>query len=405
MEIYLIGAGCGPGTLTNEGRETLGKAGLVIGSKRLMDELKSLFRPEARSFTEIIPERILARIRESETLPAEGVDLTAAVLFSGDCGFYSGAFRLSELFQKEDISCRIIPGISSVQLFSARIARPWQAWRLVSGHGRGLSVTSEMMHGKDTLFLTDRENSPKTICKALCAAGLDDTLITVGENLGLPDERIIKGTAKTLTEEDFAPLSVLLAEKVPVPIGFAGLCDHEMIRGDVPMTKQEVRAAVVCHLQPKPFETIWDVGAGTGSVSAALAQAARYGEVYAVECEADACRLIEDNRRKHAVWNLNIVERRAPEALWDLPVPDAVFIGGTNGKLEDILDVIIKKNPDARICISALLVETLGTAAAAFSARSIPFTVTEISVAVSAPVVGKHMMRAQNPVWLIERQL
>ena len=99
------------------------------------------------------------------------------------------------------------------------------------------------------------------------------------------------------------------------------------------MTKQEVRAAALAKLAVRPADTLWDVGAGTGSVSVELALAAPQGHVYAVECEPDACALIRRNREKFAAWNLSLIEGRAPAALEALPAPDAVFIGGTKGSM------------------------------------------------------------------------
>ncbi len=408
MEINLVGIGCGLGTLTTEGIVAVRSASVVIGAKRLLDEMGNLCRPDTEMYAAISAEDICKRIRKAAEDEKGGNEKpdgsVVTVLFSGDCGFYSGAAGLSELLKAEGLNYRVIPGISSVQLMSARISRPWQDWHLVSGHGRKIDVIAEMMHGKDTLFLTDSATSPAAICKALCAAGLHETAVCVGERLGLPDERILSGTAEETAGGEHAALSVLFVEKIPVPKTYAGILDEEMIRGKVPMTKQEVRAAAVSHLQPLPSDTVWDVGAGTGSVSAALAQAARYGRVYAVEHKEEACALIEENRRAQAVWNLQVVKGRAPEALEDLPAPDAVFIGGSEGQLENIIDLVLRKNKDARICISALLVETLGTAAAAFTARGIPFTVTEAAISQSSEIAGKHMMKAQNPIWLIDRR-
>lgn len=97
------------------------------------------------------------------------------------------------------------------------------------------------------------------------------------------------------------------------------------------MTKQEVRAAALAKLAVQPGDTLWDVGAGTGSVSVELALAAPRGHVYAVECDPEACGLIRQNRERFHACNLTLVEGRAPAALADLPAPDAVFIGGTKG--------------------------------------------------------------------------
>ena len=118
------------------------------------------------------------------------------------------------------------------------------------------------------------------------------------------------------------------------------------------MTKQEVRAAALAKLAVRPADTLWDVGAGTGSVSVELALAAPQGHVYAVECEPDACALIRRNREKFAAWNLSLIEGRAPAALEALPAPDAVFIGGTKGSMAAVVDINLDSILVFLICLS-----------------------------------------------------
>ena len=167
------------------------------------------------------------------------------------------------------------------------------------------------------------------------------------------------------------------------------------------MTKQEVRAAALAKLAVRPADTLWDVGAGTGSVSVELALAAPKGRVYAVECAPDACTLIRQNREKFRAFNLTLLEGRAPGALADLPAPDAVFIGGTKGGMEGVLDAVLAKNPDARICISAIALETLSAAVAALTARGLTAEVAQIAVSRTKPAGRLHLLMANNPIFLI----
>ena len=167
------------------------------------------------------------------------------------------------------------------------------------------------------------------------------------------------------------------------------------------MTKQEVRAAVLAKLAVRPEDILWDVGAGTGSVSVELALAAPRGRVYAVECRPEGCALIKANREKFRTRNLVLVEGLAPAALSDLPAPDAVFIGGSKGSLAAIVDAALDKNPDARICVSAIALETLSAAVAALTAKGRNVQVSQIAVSRAKAVGGLHLMMAQNPIYLI----
>ena len=167
------------------------------------------------------------------------------------------------------------------------------------------------------------------------------------------------------------------------------------------MTKQEVRAAALAKLAVTPTDTLWDVGAGTGSVSVELALAAPAGQVYAVECDPEACALIQQNREKFAAYNLTLVEGKAPEALDALPAPDAVFIGGTKGNMDAVIDVVLHKNPDARLCIAAIALETLSAAVAALTAHGLAAEVTQIAVSRTKTAGSLHLLMANNPVFLI----
>ena len=133
----------------------------------------------------------------------------------------------------------------------------------------------------------------------------------VGENLGTEAEAIRYGSAAELAGQSFAPLSVLLVENFSLPpLRTPGWPDEAFLRGEVPMTKQEVRAAALAKLAVTPTDTLWDVGAGTGSVSVELALAAPAGQVYAVECDPEACALIQKNREKFSAYNRAVHRKR-----------------------------------------------------------------------------------------------
>ena len=168
------------------------------------------------------------------------------------------------------------------------------------------------------------------------------------------------------------------------------------------MTKQEVRAAALALLAPRPGDCLWDLGAGTGSVSVELALAAPEGQVYAVERNADAQALILENRRKFGLHNLTLISGAAPEALAGLPAPDRVFVGGTGGHMAETLAAVHTANPAARVVISAIAIESLSAALAALQAQGFEaIQVSQISVCRSRPAGGLHLMMAQNPVYLI----
>ena len=392
--ITLIGMGAGtPETLTAQSLAALQRADWIFGAKRLLEQLPAGCTEHRKALYKA--EEILAWIAQTK---AE----TPVVLYSGDTGFYSGAAGLLEQLRIQGQEATVLPGLSSVQLLAAALGRPWQDWKLVSAHGCACDPVAACSAGQPVFFLTGGAETPDTLCAALVQAGLGKTAVTVGEQLGTAAQRITQGTAAEIAGQSFASLSVLLVEAVPVPIRRTpGLPDEAFLRGEVPMTKQEIRAAALAKLGVRPEETLWDVGAGTGSVSVELALAAPCGRVYAVECEPDACTLIRKNREKFAAKNLILIEGRAPQALEALPAPDAVFIGGTKGGMAAVVDAVLAKNPHARICISAIALETLSAAIAALTAQGLSAEVTQIAVSRTRPAGRLHLLTANNPIFLI----
>ena len=394
MNVTLIGMGSGqPENLTLQGLAALRQADLILGARRLLAVLPAgCTENRAAAYR---PDEV------AELLQTSGAE-NAVLVYSGDTGFYSGASAMMEKLEALGVRARVLPGLSSIQLLAAALGRPWQGWNLVSAHGRTCDPVAECMQGRPTFFLTGGSEDPATLCAQLEAEGFGDVQGVVGQCLGTPEEKLFRGSVKELAAGRFNSLSVLLVEAVEgLPRRAPGLPDEAFERGDVPMTKQEVRAAVLAKLAVRPEDILWDVGAGTGSVSVELALAAPRGRVYAVECRPEGCALIKVNREKFRTRNLVLVEGLAPDALSDLPAPDAVFIGGSKGSLAAIVDAALDKNPDARICVSAIALETLSAAVTALTAKGRTVQVSQIAVSRAKAVGGLHLMMAQNPIYLI----
>ena len=394
MNVTLIGMGSGqPENLTLQGLAALRQADLILGARRLLAVLPAgCTENRAAAYR---PDEV------AELLQTSGAE-NAVLVYSGDTGFYSGASSMMEKLEALGVRARVLPGLSSIQLLAAALGRPWQGWNLVSAHGRTCDPVAECMQGRPTFFLTGGSEDPATLCAQLAAEGFGDVQGVVGQCLGTPEEKLFRGSVKELAAGRFNSLSVLLVEATEVlPRRAPGLPDEAFERGDVPMTKQEVRAAVLAKLAVRPEDILWDVGAGTGSVSVELALAAPRGRVYAVECRPEGCALIKANREKFRTRNLVLVEGLAPAALSDLPAPDAVFIGGSKGSLAAIVDAALDKNPDARICVSAIALESLSAAVAALTAKGRNVQVSQIAVSRAKAVGGLHLMMAQNPIYLI----
>ena len=392
MKVSLIAMGAGAGTLTLGALAALQRAGLILGAPRLLELVPDIYK--AKRVSAVRTEDLLQLIEESQ-------EENIAAVFSGDVGFYSGACLLSQRLEEKGIEWECMPGVSSVQLLAAHLGCPWQDWALISAHGRACDPVLPVMQGKSVLFLTGGENTAAVLCQKLTAAGLGALPVCAGQNLGMPEEKILRGTAQQLAESAMSPLTVLLTAPLESPYAEYGpaLPDEVFERSKVPMTKQSVRAVILSQLHPEKTDVCWDVGGGTGSVAIMLSRAA--GRVYSVETNPEAFALMQKNREKLGAWNMTALLGTAPEALEDLPRPDKVFIGGSKGNLPGILQVILAKNPAARICASAVTLETLHTASRAMQKQGLAPRITQVSVSESKVVGSLHMMLAQNPVWLI----
>ncbi|MCD8354888.1 MAG: precorrin-6Y C5,15-methyltransferase (decarboxylating) subunit CbiT [Clostridiales bacterium] len=397
MKVYLIGVGMGnPDLLTREAERAIQGSGLLLGAERLLVEFSSLN----------IPRKPLVKPGDIAAALAGWDGEQASVLLSGDIGFYSGAKSLYPLLDGYEVVS--LPGVSSLSYFCAKCCIPWQDVYSISCHGRDGGIVSAVQSHEKTFILTGGAFRVEQLCRQLADAGLGNLTAWAGEWLSYSNERILRSTVAELAEQHFENLAVLLVEN-PHPIHpefqAPGLPDDVFLRGKVPMTKEEVRALAVSKLRLGRRDVVWDVGAGTGSVSVECALRVPEGQVCAVERKADAARLICQNRDKFCLSNLYLTEGEAPACLENLPAPDRVFVGGSGGELRGIVAAALEKNAGARIVVSAVTLETLTAALDVMKQFHFQETeVVQVSVSRSAQVGSYHMMKAENPVYLISME-
>ena len=386
--LYVIGAG--PGSkdmLTGEAVSAMNESELVWCAKR-NDELV----PEAkrRSLTPFG-----AAMDEMEQALKQGKQVSA--LLSGDTGLYSLLPLLNKRFGAENI--QVICGVSSVQALCARLGMSWQDAKIVSAHGRTLSKSALCHHARinpKTIVLLDGENNPKWVCDVLREGGLGGLELYIGEKLSYEDE-----SAGPYEDREYDPLSVaLIVNGAPQrDVRPSGLDDDEFIRGKTPMTKSEIRAQVMSKLRLSSDSVVWDVGAGTGSVSVECALNCPLGEVYAVERDEDALKLIGQNREKFSAFNISIVPGSAPEALEGLPAPTHVFLGGTGGETEEILKTLEGLDRTIRVCATAVTMESAELYMKLLSGYA-DFSAAQVAVSRLEKMGRYNMFRAQNPVFV-----
>lgn len=410
-KVTIIGAGPGnPDLLSRAALDAIDIADVVIGAHRALAGI------------DVPPDVVRCELVKTADIVAALTDAAswqrAVVVMTGDVGLFSGARRLVEALSGDaQVDVRVIPGISSASYLAARLARPWQDWRFASAHGVACDIVIEAERAGELFLVTSGGEDPSRLSGELVQAGFGDARVTVAERLSYPDERITCATASEITGQTFDDLNVMLidfaggagssagasrAASSRWPYASSGIPDELFIRGDVPMTKQEVRAVALAKLRLTATDTVWDVGAGTGSVSIEAALVARAGSVWAVERNAAGVRLIRENADAFGCGNVHAVPGVAPEALAKLPVPDAVFVGGSAGELPSIVEAALEKNSQVRLCVPCVTVETLTEACALFSgSRFKGFEACQVSAARAEAVGSHHLMKAQNPVFLV----
>ena len=185
---------------------------------------------------------------------------------------------------------------------------------------------------------------------------------------------------------------------------FLGIADEEFIRQDVPMTKQEIRILSLVKAQIAPDAVIYDIGAGTGSLSIEAARLAPKGEVYAIERSSEGINLIRANAANFAVTNMQVIQAEAPDGLADLPEADAILIGGSGSRLPEILETVTPKLKQAgRLVLNCITVQTLMQCIEFMRKHSDTYIYEAIQVQVTRlQQVGTYdMAKANNPIYIV----
>ncbi|MBR2529010.1 MAG: precorrin-6A reductase [Blautia sp.] len=397
--IALIGIGMGSGgTLTEAAREELKRAELVIGARRMADAVATVGQALVYEYRS---EEIMKQIKahpECERI---------AVVLSGDIGFYSGARKLREALCGFPCTLEVLCGVSSVNYFMAKAGLSWDDAVITSVHGRNSNLVSLMVHHEKVFAILGTQDGVSSLARRLTEYGWGNIVLYVGEKLSYEDEKIFHAPAFELTEYQSDPLSVVCSlNQYYIPLRAThGLPDGVFERGKAPMTKEEIRAVSLSKLRLYQDSICYDVGAGTGSVSVEMALRCDQGCVYAIEKKPEALELIEKNKRKFAVDNLEIIPGQAPEVLENLPAPTHAFIGGSSGNLGRIVALLREKNPEVRLVINCITLETLTETLAVL--KSLGFEKEEIvsvTTARSKSVGSYHMMMGENPIYIVTCQ-
>lgn len=403
-KVYIIGVGpSGGSSLTPETRRLTDQAELIFGGERLLEMFPktSAQRVVIRNNLAEVTERIKANLGQKRM----------AVLASGDPSFYGIAKYLIGKLGKDIFE--IIPNVSSMQLAFAKIKESWDGAVFTSVHSRPIEDIVETVRSSHKIgIFTDEEHSPTTIARVLLAHGIDGYQAYVCQDLGGENERVIETDLYSLSKMKFSYLNILIllrvqqkkAQGAPCP-RLLGIPDEEFHRrrpeGGL-ITKLEVRAVSLAKMSLAADSVMWDIGAGSGAVSIEASFLARNGRIFAIEKNTKDVAIIRKNLQRLGVSNAKVIQALAPDGLGDLPNPTVVFIGGSGGRMQAILDIACHRlKPGGRIVINAVTLESMNTAVGGLKARGFTTEVTLINIARSKAIANLTRLEALSPVFVV----
>lgn len=396
-KIYVIGAGVkGHEEFGRRALELIQQADLLIGGER-----------QLALFPDFAGERlVIGNNLGTVVARLTGHAGRAVVLASGDPLFFGIGRHLLRNLPEGDFE--FLPNVSSVQYAFAKIREPWDDAVFVSTHGRGLKEAVDRVVANDkAAVLTDEQHTPAAIARELIERGREGYSAWLCENLGSSDERIVRTDVRGLLEIVAAPLNVLILIKEYEAGGEGarpalGIADEEFATVKKLITKEEVRAISLAKLRLRHDMILWDVGAGSGSVSIEADQLLPNGEIYAIERNPQCLAFLKENLGKFRARHVNVVPGAAPACFDQLPDPDRVFIGGSGGNLWDILKAIDGRLPAAgRVVLNAVTLDTLTAATEFFENAGYQLEVVTVNIARTRPLTDYKLFEAHNPVFVI----
>lgn len=395
--LSLIGVGMGSAdTMTGEAAQALKQAELVFGARRILEA----YHGNAPCVEAYLAKDILPYLKEHPHVK------NAAVLFSGDTGFYSGAAAFYQACKKAEYPVRlsVYPGLSCVSYLCSRVGMSWQDMKILSIHGRRGNVVDAVARFEKVFLLLSGPEDVRNIGMLLSHHGYGAERCILARNLSYENEWIWDFTVDELKEiqEEGIYCMILCRERTSAKPLTHGLPEDAFIRGKTPMTKEEVREVSVCKLRLTENAVLYDIGSGTGSVAVECAGISDRIQVYALEYKPEALSLIRQNQERFARGNITVVEAKAPEGWENLPVPTHAFIGGSSGNLREILEELYRKNPTMRVVANAITLETLVQLQQAVRELDVcDVEFVQLSVSRDKKAGNYHLMQAENPVYIV----
>ena len=401
-KLTIIGIGPGSeGYVMPAAVECMKLSHTVIAARRILPVLISVCGETGAAFEPM--GKIKDTLLRIDGLLKQGKDVGLVV--SGDPLMYS----LYNTIRNDPVSSGweivVLPGIGSLQMLGAAFGETMEDARIISVHGRSRtrgSIALAVTESPKVFFLCSKEQGPAWLSDIMLDYGLSDVTVYAGANLSYEDEMLLCGSPAEMVQNEYPSLCVAMI-KNPAPrevVRPRFLTDADFERDKTPMTKEEIRVLILHQMRIEADDIIWDVGAGTGSVSIECARQAPFGQVYAVERGEAAVSLIKKNKEKFGTDNLHVYHGDAVEVVRTLPLPRKVFIGGSGGKLAEIMEVIASFDSKVQVTIAAVTIETIAEAEHILSRYDPDYKLVQATIGRGRRIGQYHIVDTNNPVLL-----
>ena len=398
--VTVVGLGVGPEDLPESHRLAIKEAEVLVGGKRQL----AMFAGQAEATWSLgaNPRATLEEVKK------EAAGRKVVILASGDPLFFGIGQGALEVFGSENVA--FLPNVTALQKAFARLKLPWNQSRSVSVHGRKVTeFFEEIGHAGAVAIYTDPENTPNLLAKILCEYGMANRKVAVVEDIGSEQERCLETDLAQAEKMRFSPLNVMVLypEAEPRPVVRLGLEDDLFSKEKSLITKRDSRVLILAELQIEPRGVMCDVCAGSGSVGIEAVRIAPGLRVYAVEQDQSRLEMIQDNVKRLGGFGVKTVLGEASAVLDDLPDPDRVFVGGSGGKLADILRIVEKRlRPGGRAVVSLVTPESLGQAQNFVDKTHLTHEWLLVQVGRTVPIqsekeVGLSRFQPQTPLFLL----
>lgn len=393
------------------------EADVVIGGQRTLALFAAHLHPQAQ--THDLGTRLAQVPGWIEQARAAGHK--TVVLATGDPLCHGIGKYLSDKLGRDTLA--VLPNVSTLQLAAARLRLPWQdaaicsvhskdagEWTPGAGPGHGLYALLQALGRHDLIGLfTSPENTPARVARMLQSEGLDGHWrMAVVERILQADERVLPDLSiAQAAQQDFADPNIVLLWRTAAhrPEVQFGLADESYLQRKPEkglITKREVRAVSLARMQLRADSIVWDIGAGSGAVGLEAARLCPDGHVYAVEKNTEDAAIAGQNRERLHVINYSLTHAKAPQGLETWPDPDAIFIGGSGGELQELVRLCLQRlRPDGWLVMNFVTLENQADALTALKACGAMWDVTLIQAARSQPILHMHRLAAENPVWVV----